>query len=370
MGSISEEIPNVVDNSVVAPSSPLYLLPSDSPDTVLVTTTFDGTGYGSGRRGMLLGLSCKHKLGMINGTVTNPSSNSALFEPWTRCNDMVVAWILNSLDREIRETVKYTESAEKLWKEIERRFGQASEIKIFQIRKEISSISQGNSTVASYFNRIKKLWDELSFSISHPVCICGCKEAFQRLDEEQKVHQFLMGLNESYSTIRRNILMMKPLPDVDSVYSMLINDESQSGIQPNAPSFNSDYLVYRYCKKPGHSVDKCFKLHGYPTGFQSRFKRSAAFAQVSDSQPITHPETLVCENKQLHSEGGVPSITKEQFDQPLTLLQQSKVSPGPQEISVGSANFAGLIGNLDFVNSCLLACNFYRVENSPWTSTW
>ncbi|XP_075074492.1 uncharacterized protein LOC142162084 [Nicotiana tabacum] len=157
MGSISEEIPNVVDNSVVAPSSPLYLLPSDSPDTVLVTTTFDGTGYGSGRRGMLLGLSCKHKLGMINGTVTNPSSNSALFEPWTRCNDMVVAWILNSLDREIRETVKYTESAEKLWKEIERRFGQASGIKIFQIRKEISSISEGNSTVASYFNRIKKL---------------------------------------------------------------------------------------------------------------------------------------------------------------------------------------------------------------------
>ncbi|XP_075092493.1 uncharacterized protein LOC142172718 [Nicotiana tabacum] len=229
MGSTVEDISSnysVTDNSAVTSSSPLYLLPSDSPGTILVTTTFDGTGYGSWRRGMLLGLSCKNKLGLINGTVVRPNSTSPLLEPWIRCNDMVVAWILNSLDSEIRETVMYTESAEKLWKEIRRRFGQASGIKIFQICKEISSISQGSSSISSYFNRIKKLWDELSFSVSYPDCVCGCKETYQRLDEEQKVHQFLMGLNESYSTIRRNILMMKPLPDVDSVYSMLVNDES------------------------------------------------------------------------------------------------------------------------------------------------
>ncbi|XP_019224674.1 PREDICTED: uncharacterized protein LOC109206313 [Nicotiana attenuata] len=363
MGSTVEDISSssgVTDNSAVTPSSPLYLLPSDSPGTILVTTTIDGTGYGS----------------------------------W--CNDMVVAWILNSLDREIRETVMYAESAEKLWKEIERRFSQASGIKIFQIRKEISSISQGSSSISSYFNRIKKLWDELSFSVSYPDCVCGCKETYQRLDEEQKVHQFLMGLNESYSTIRRNILMMKPLPDVDSVYSILVNDESQSSVQANVPSLNSDStafsagvqksysqrvnfdtqrasfnpsrknnIVCRYCKKPGHQIEKCYKRHGYPSGFQTKFKRTVAFAQVSDTPPVGHSENSAGDTKIVQSDGGNSSITKEQFDQLLSLLL-SRASGTSQEISTCSANFAALIGNPDFKSCGLLACNFSRVEDSTW----
>ncbi|XP_019241551.1 PREDICTED: uncharacterized protein LOC109221526 [Nicotiana attenuata] len=383
MSSTVEDISSssgVTDNSTVTPSSPLYLLPSDSPGTILVTTTFDGTGYGSWRQGMLLGLSCKNKLGLINGKVARPNSTSPLLEPWIRCNDMVVAWILNSLDREIRETVMYTESAEKLWKEIERRFGQASGIKIFQIRKEISPITQGSSSISSYFNKIKKLWDELSFSVSYPDCVCGCKETYQRLDEERK---------EKHT-------MMKPLPDVDSVYSMLVNDESQSSVQSNVSSLNSDStafsagvqkpysqrvnfdsqrasfdssrknnIVCRYCKNPGHQIDKCYKLHGYPPGFQTKFKRTAAFAQVSDTPPVGHPENSTSDTKIIQSDGGNSSITKEQFDQFSSLLH-SRASGTSQEISVGSANFAGLIDNPDFKTCGMLACNFSRVEDSPW----
>ncbi|KAM3397203.1 hypothetical protein P3S68_000715 [Capsicum galapagoense] len=214
--------------TILSPSSPLYLIPSDSPGTVLVNTTSNCTGYGSWRRGMMLGLSYKNKLGLINDSIPKSEPTSPTFEPWNRCNNMVVVWILNSLDKEIREIVIYTESAEKLWKDIEWRFGQANGLKFFQIRKDISSITQGDSNVASYFNRIKKLWDELCCSILYPECECGCKEAFQKIEEEQRVHQFLSCLNDSYPIIRRNILLMKPLPDVDSVYSMLINDESQS----------------------------------------------------------------------------------------------------------------------------------------------
>lgn len=153
---------------------------------------------------------------------------------------MVIAWILNSLESKIRESLIYTESAEKLWKDIEKRYGQANGTKVFQIRKEISSISQGSSSIVSYFARIKKLWDELGYATTYPPYVCGCKEAFLKLEEEQRVHQFLMWLNDNYSTIKRNILMIKPLPDLDSVYSMLIHDETQSEVHSSRPSFSSD----------------------------------------------------------------------------------------------------------------------------------
>ncbi|XP_009770586.1 uncharacterized protein [Nicotiana sylvestris] len=172
----------------VEPSNPLYLYPTDNSGTIIVADRFNGMGYGSWRRGMLIGLSCKNKLGIINGTISKSNVTSPFYEPWCRCNDMVIASILNSLETEIRESVMYTESATKLWKDIEKRYGQPNGSKMYQICKALSSISQGASNIASYFFRIKKLWDELAYSITYPDCVCGCKEAFQKLEEDQKLH--------------------------------------------------------------------------------------------------------------------------------------------------------------------------------------
>ncbi|XP_019230034.1 PREDICTED: uncharacterized protein LOC109211000 [Nicotiana attenuata] len=254
---------------------------------------------------------------------------------------MVVAWILNSLDREIREIVMYTESAERLWNEIEKRFGQASGIKIHQIRKEISYVSQGTSSISSYFNRIKKLWDELSFSISYPDCVCGCKEKFHKLDEDQKVHQFLMGLNESYSTIRRSILLMKPLPDVDSVYTMLVNDESQSTVQTAIPSFNSNSVAFSTdtVKSLDIQLKNVSSSMAFHLDSQLNSKELQLFSQVSDTQSQSQPEAGGAV-KQVTSDSRGTSITKKQFDQLMNLLQQSKIQTSPQEITAGSANFA------------------------------
>lgn len=42
-----------------------------------------------------------------------------------------------------------------------------------------------------------------------------------------KLFGFLMGLNELYSEVRGQILMMILLPSVNKAYSMIISDESQ-----------------------------------------------------------------------------------------------------------------------------------------------
>ena len=39
--------------------------------------------------------------------------------------------------------------------------------------------------------------------------------------------QFLMGLNDSYAVIRRQILLMQPLPDTRRVYSLVLQQEKQ-----------------------------------------------------------------------------------------------------------------------------------------------
>lgn len=48
--------------------------------------------------------------------------------------------------------------------------------------------------------------------------------------QQQKLLQFLMGLNESYGQARGKILMMTPLPSVNQAYTMVLEDEAQRSI--------------------------------------------------------------------------------------------------------------------------------------------
>ncbi|KAK5839316.1 hypothetical protein PVK06_008092 [Gossypium arboreum] len=44
---------------------------------------------------------------------------------------------------------------------------------------------------------------------------------------QQRLFQFLMGLNETYSANHSQILLMIPLPTVSQAYSMLMQEEAQ-----------------------------------------------------------------------------------------------------------------------------------------------
>lgn len=76
--------------STIPHTHPLYLHPSDYPRMVLVTTPFNGTGYGSWRRGMLISLSAKRKLGFIDGKVVKPLPTDPFMMPGL----CVTIWLL------------------------------------------------------------------------------------------------------------------------------------------------------------------------------------------------------------------------------------------------------------------------------------
>ncbi|KAH0694219.1 hypothetical protein KY285_021316 [Solanum tuberosum] len=113
------------------PCHPYYLNHYDNLGVNLINITFDGSSYGNWRRGVLISFSTKNKLGFINGSCPIPSLDSPLLIQWQRCNDMVITWLLNSLSRDISESVIYSQTAVELWDELEARYGQADGTKLF-----------------------------------------------------------------------------------------------------------------------------------------------------------------------------------------------------------------------------------------------
>ena len=76
-----------------------------------------------------------------------------------------------------------------------------------------------------YFTKVKGLWDDLDTFWTFPTC--NQIKAHTNLIEEDRVMQFLMGLNDIYNVVWSNIFMMSSLPDVRQAYSLVIQEETQ-----------------------------------------------------------------------------------------------------------------------------------------------
>lgn len=96
-------------------SNPLFLHTSDAPGMNLVNSTFDVKGYQGWRRSVLIALSAKNKLGLIDVSCVEPLNTTSTFSSWHRCNDMVTSWLLNSLSMDIAHSVIYSSIAKDLW---------------------------------------------------------------------------------------------------------------------------------------------------------------------------------------------------------------------------------------------------------------
>jgi len=138
-----------------------FLHPSDHPGLLLVSTAFDGTGFGSWKRAMTIALSTKSKLYFVHGSLQKPDSNSVNLKKWIKCNDMVMSWILNVLTKTIADSIICAKTARQMWIELEERFDQINGAKLYQVQKEMCNVSQGTNDIATYFTKVKSLWDEL-----------------------------------------------------------------------------------------------------------------------------------------------------------------------------------------------------------------
>ncbi|KAH7565244.1 hypothetical protein JRO89_XS09G0171500 [Xanthoceras sorbifolium] len=154
---------------------PLVLHHSDTPGLTLVNTPLDGRNYGEWSRSMRLSLSAKNKLGLIDGTEKAPPATDARYPLWQCCNNLVITWILHSIQPNIARSVIFSDTA----------------------------------------------------AIEPIACSCDMLKKIVVREEKEKVMQFLMGLNEPYSQARGAILMMNLLPDTRKTHRLILQHERQ-----------------------------------------------------------------------------------------------------------------------------------------------
>jgi len=160
--------------------------------------------------------------------------------------------------------------------------------KIHQLKAAIANCKQGTLDVGDFYNKLTTLWNELNNHVKVSMCTCkGCEcgaaKALIQMYEEDKSHQFLMGLNDdNFSHIRSQLLAQESLPQLDKIFNVVMQEENHKQViveRDNTMETEAAFVITlprtrhysqrptcKHCGKMGHKGSKCFKIIGYPDG--------------------------------------------------------------------------------------------------------
>ncbi|GKA24643.1 NSP-interacting kinase 1-like protein [Tanacetum coccineum] len=241
-----------------------HLASSDHPGMMLTTTPFNGGNFLGWSRTIKMALGAKFKLGFIDGSSPKPAVIHNDYQRW---------------------------SASDLWKELEERYGQSNGPLIYHVERELKKVSQGNSSIVTFFNKLKKFWDELHSLNGVPMCncgkirecTCGVTKKFLEIDSRSKLMQFLMRLNDDFEAVRNQILSMDPLPNLNKAYYIVQQVEKQKQVthqvadptaffannkgnqnvrkdnRSDGKSQGGDKKSCTFCNQDGHVYEQCFE---------------------------------------------------------------------------------------------------------------
>ncbi|KAL2904470.1 Retrovirus-related Pol polyprotein from transposon RE1 [Bienertia sinuspersici] len=277
----------------IEPSSPYYLGTGDQPRNIISHFVLKGDNYVSWARALTLSLKARRKFGFVDGTISNPTDSTKLLN-WETVNSMLVSWILRTLDPKVAASLPFHDSAQALWLYLQKRYCVANGPRLQQLRANITDCRQTKSmTVEDYFTKIMALYDDLErlkplHTCSCGLCTCNVVDKFRQDREEERLHQFLIGIDDDYyAAVRTNLLSQTPPPDIDRAYQAFLQEERSRIIARTKVVTDETHvfalsdvrergridkskLVCLYCKKRGHDKPSCFELHGYPQWWLER----------------------------------------------------------------------------------------------------
>ncbi|KAK3007596.1 hypothetical protein RJ639_014606 [Escallonia herrerae] len=218
------------DAKTLDPTSEYYLSSQANSSNSLTKDIFKGNNYVAWEQSDILTLKSHNKLAFIDIRITKPEPKLKDFLAWNIVNSTLCSWIGNSLDAPIRATVSRLNEAKLIWDSWKTRYSIPNRPRIYKLWFDVSMTTQEGASVMTYYTKLLGMWDGL-LTLS-PLESCGCPKGNEKMNRYQdlQTYQFLMGLDDKYTTLRTQIINMDTFPNIDRVYPMVMQEESHRGI--------------------------------------------------------------------------------------------------------------------------------------------
>ncbi|KAF3790652.1 hypothetical protein EJ110_NYTH16100 [Nymphaea thermarum] len=251
------------------------------------TVKLDGSNYEIWSRVFMMSVIGHQKEHVIEEK--EPVEKSGKYVSWKGDNNIVMSWIMNSVQPQIASTIAYYTSAKQMWDFLKQTYSNDKNVsKILQVEEELLNLQQGDQSLAQYFASLKSISERLK-ALRPP-----CPTCYKTHGEQSMVAKFLQGLSSEYAVAKAQMLIGAEIPDLAEAYNRLSRlavtlSSSSSDIHASALAASGvrGRSLFRgrgmgrgsgvgrgrfqctYCGKIGHLEDRCWDKHGRPTATPS-----------------------------------------------------------------------------------------------------
>ncbi|KAL5564556.1 hypothetical protein UlMin_027720 [Ulmus minor] len=197
------------------------------------------------------------------GEISIPATTDSKYRTWKTENHMVMSWLINSMTTEV---------------------GEKNTSELFEIEPRLHDLRQGELTVTQYFNILTRYWQQLDMFEIHSWKCFNDSALYKKIVDQKRTFKFLLGLNKELDEVRGRIMGIKPLPNIREAFSEVRREESRKNLMMTDNLSTSTVEVSalythnssqdnkskkgrpwcEHCKKPGHTKETCWKIHGKP----------------------------------------------------------------------------------------------------------
>ncbi|KAK9684140.1 hypothetical protein RND81_10G189200 [Saponaria officinalis] len=339
-------------------NDPLYFHPGDGATTVRMGQPLTGPqNYREWKREMEIFLALKRKLELVTEKVVKPTNDPIRASAWDACNNLVISWLLGSMDSLTRKSVMYYTNCITIWDDLEARFTKSNGAQKFRLNKATYETCQNKRSVSDYYTKLKALWDAIEALTEYPPMtsfppeLMALDKFMDKQNEERRLFQLLNGLDPKYSTLRSNMLMMSPLPTVEAAFAYVQQEENLAKQGQMTPMDCEAYALFSkgehkfacpICRMDNHTEEQCWKMIGYPTGHPKNSRKQLGQSSEYKFQGNYKPQR----SQGFKNKSNYPS------------------SPGH---SGGSCNTgADTDEEIDQAFASMITCNFVNMSENMW----
>ncbi|KAA0025328.1 cysteine-rich RLK RECEPTOR-like protein kinase [Cucumis melo var. makuwa] len=271
----------------------------------------NGQNYFSWSQSIKMFLEGRYQFGFLTGETVRPPPGDALERLWKGENSLIRSMLINSIEPQIGKPLLYVATAKDLWDTTQTLYSKRQNAsRLYTMRKQVHNCKQGTLDVTTYFNKLSLLWQEMDLCRETVWDTPNDSTQYAKLEEVDRVYDFLAGLNPKFDNVCGRILGQRPLPSLMEVCFEVRLEEDRTNVMGvlttptidsaafSARSSNHDsdknngksIPVCEHCKKQWHTKDQCWKLHGRPPGGKKRSsneKQNSGRAYISETTPAS-----------------------------------------------------------------------------------
>jgi hypothetical protein len=203
---------------------------------------------------------------------------------WDNKYHQILTWFRNTIIPSIAALFDSFDDAQGAWDMLASHYSSIDGSREYQIILDLYHLKQeSNHTITDFFARMQFLWDQLALSDPAWKDPTDAQMYADRRDQH-RLYQFLMALQDDFKLVRGQLLHRYPFPTFDQAVCELVREETRlstlrsqhtphthpvlatpspqtehSDRSSRGPSKNRDNLYCRYCRRHGHTIDKCWR---------------------------------------------------------------------------------------------------------------